>query len=117
MQITPSGGSVFGANQQKYTKAAEGTPSLVVFQNGRVVRVSTSRQYATQANTPAPGKPEAAPSQQASNKSQCDRYKSEMENLRSSGRVGYSDPGTGDAQRERQRQLSNAMRSAGCSNW
>jgi len=101
----------------KYGKAAEGVPSLVVFLNGRVARISTAREFATGAPRQAPGKPDAGSSQQASNKAQCDRYKSEMESLRSSGRAGYGDTGVGDAQRERQRRLSNDMRSAGCSNW
>lgn len=107
-----------------YRDAPAGALSRIYFENGRVVRTVTSAGPSAAASMssamrPAPNAsdPRAQDTRQASNQDKCKQYQAELDRIKSAGRAGYSDPRTGDDQRERQRQISNTMRQAGCSTW
>jgi len=112
-----------------YRDAPAGAISRIHFENGRVVRTVTSEGPAMAGRagsplSPAPSVPsrderalEKDDRQKVAREEKCRQYKAELASIRASGAAGYSDVRAGDQQRDRQRQISNAMRDANCSNW
>jgi hypothetical protein len=95
------------AESWRYAKALPGAVSLVTFENGRVIRISTSQEYARE--VPAQRPPAAVLAAQE----KCDRYKSELSKVDAAQRAGYSVDRGKNLGTERWR-LSNEMQAAGC---
>jgi hypothetical protein len=95
------------AESWRYAKALPGAVSLVTFENGRVIRISTSQEYARE--VPAQRPPAAVLAAQE----KCDRYKSELSKVDAAQRAGYSVDRGKNLGTERWR-LTNEMQAAGC---